>query len=84
MTKKVVNLLAADVFDHIGAAEYLKISKTYLYQLRHIGKAPASVKKGRSLFYTKAALDAWDAERKERARERDARRAEKTKTRKAA
>lgn len=84
MTKKVEKLFADDVYDHIGAAAYLKISKTYLYQLRHIGKAPESVKKGRSLFYTKAALDAWDAERKERAREREAKRAAKTKTRKAA
>jgi len=84
MTKKPPVVLAVDVFDHVGAAAYLKISKTYLYQLRHVGKAPESVKKGRQIFYTKAALDAWDRARKDRAAEREEKRNAKTRIKKAA
>ena len=77
MAKRPVTLLADGVYDHAGAAEYLKISASYLYQLRHTERGPAAEKKGRTLYYTKAALDAWDTQRKKRAAERAAKRAQK-------
>lgn len=72
--KKTVVLLAPDVFDHAGAAGYLKISTTYLYQLRYLEKGPLYTRQARALYYTKQALDAWDKERKAKKATREAKR----------
>ena len=50
-------------FTPAAAAVYLDVSGAYLAGMRHHKTGPKFTKNGRNVFYTKAALDAWNTAR---------------------
>jgi len=53
------DLLTKDPFTTAQSADYLGVTVQTLYQYRSDGRGPDSFTVGRSVFYGKAALDAW-------------------------
>lgn len=49
-----------------AAAEYLGITMGYLHVMRHHKTGPACAKLDGRVYYTRDALDTWNADRKER------------------
>jgi len=52
-----------------GAAEYLKVSRSYLNSLRHHNAGPAYEKRGKFIVYARSDLDAWNAARMNKKRD---------------
>ena len=50
-----------DYLTRLAAAEYLKISGSYLAKLAVVGGGPTMIRLGRSVRYRRRDLDAWAA-----------------------
>lgn len=52
--------LAAGVYDVNAAADYLKLTKSYLHNMRHNKKGPKFHKLGHRIYYKLSDLKAWN------------------------
>jgi hypothetical protein len=58
-TKAVMRKALGNGYGVREAAEYLKVSQSYLNSMRHYDSGPAYSKPGKLIVYEKADLDAW-------------------------